>query len=707
MKLNNYLTTIILAVSLFLVFEFNSFNTISTKLETLLPSGEKKELLNKFNAFSSSKQIFLAVKGFDTSSLKKIKQLEKEFLKIDGISIKKTTTNKQLKKYLIDYKFYLNEINTTTINNLDIQNKISTLKNNILNANFLFIYDKSDPLGILEKKESQNRFIKKDHLILKDYGYLTILSLDKKIDSMDKYEEIYDSINKLQLDDIKLFSPIFYFVENSRIIKSDVNKIVIISTFLLLVLYIIILRNIKLLFNTLNTLLSSILLSLFSISLIFDSISIFVLVFGISISTVSIDYMFHNYINDYYEKKKGINKDVFFGMITTIGAFFFISFISFDLIKQICYFTIISLFFSYIQFTFLYKNINFNKIDKLKITNINYFSKLKPIHAIFISLFLILISMSNLNFDLNLKNLDVDNKKLKQEEIFFNTKLTNEKNISVLIKAKSIDELINTNVILKEKYPKAYIPFSILLTQEEYTKKQKEFKKLNMEKLKSDLESISSKEGFKSNFFNLAYNININKPTYSNKYIKSLGLEIFTYKNEFYTYAILPIDYKKNSMISKNIIEINIKNLFEEKLFLVYDELINYGLLSLSFIFIMLLLATKQNYLIAISFILFPMSMILTLANFIDFNILHLFMLFIILAISIDFGIYMSSKNLTINSIKAIIYSLLSTFAGFGVLIFSNIPALLSIGIIATIGILSIIILLLILKRPLNDTQSI
>jgi predicted exporter len=74
-------------------------------------------------------------------------------------------------------------------------------------------------------------------------------------------------------------------------------------------------------------------------------------------------------------------------------------------------------------------------------------------------------------------------------------------------------------------------------------------------------------------------------------------------------------------------------------------------------------------------------------------------MLFIILSISIDYGIYMGSSNINQNSYEAILYSLLSTFAGFGVLIFSKVNALFSIGITATIGIFAIAILLIILKR--------
>lgn len=89
---------------------------------------------------------------------------------------------------------------------------------------------------------------------------------------------------------------------------------------------------------------------------------------------------------------------------------------------------------------------------------------------------------------------------------------------------------------------------------------------------------------------------------------------------------------------------------------------------------------------------------------FIEFNILHIFMIFILLSFSIDYGIY-TSKRLDKKTKEAIIYSLLSTFAGFGVLIFSKINSLKAIGVIATIGIIAIALLLIFSKRSNNETN--
>lgn len=710
MKVSKYVNISVLLILILLVLFFDSFKSISTQLNTILPNSEEKELLQEFNKFPSTKKIFLSVKGLDKNSLNKIKELERELIKIEGLSIEKTKINLELEKYKNDYKFFINDFKDKNLPNLNIDKSFELLKSNILNSDFSYLIDKQDPFNLLKKENKSNTFLLKNgHLIIKDYGYLSIINLDTSINSLDKYENIYDSIHTITSsnEEIKTFSPIFYFVENSRIIKNDVNKIILFSSIVLLLLYLVILRNLKLLLNTLITLSSSILLALLISSFLFDKISVFVIVFGVSISTVAIDYMFHHYVHDYYKEKKDFNKEVFLGMITTIGAFFIISFISFDLIKQICYFAIISLLFSYIQFSFLYSKIGFSKKIILNKNIYKSYGKITPKIAIIFSLIIIAISSSQIKFDSNLKNLDVDNTKLKEIEKSFTKTLNLQQNIPVLIKANSIDELIKNARILKVSFPETNIPLSILIDEKEFKSKKEFLEKSNLEEINSLINKKAISFNFKENYFNQAYKYDIEKPIYTIEKLRNLNLEVIPYKNYFISYANLPIDKKEEFYKYDFIQSLSVKDMFENNLVSIYNELIFYGFLTLCFIILMVLLSTRKNYLISFTYILFPLSIILTLSFFMSFNILHLFMIFILLSISIDFGIYMGAENIDENSYKAVFYSLLSTFAGFGVLIFSQINALFSIGIIATMGIIAVTILLIILKRPSNDTKNI
>jgi predicted exporter len=86
------------------------------------------------------------------------------------------------------------------------------------------------------------------------------------------------------------------------------------------------------------------------------------------------------------------------------------------------------------------------------------------------------------------------------------------------------------------------------------------------------------------------------------------------------------------------------------------------------------------------------------LTTFVSVNIMHLFSLIILVAIGIDYGIYMSNSSKPRNTMLAISYSLLSTFAAFGVLIFSSIVALNSIGVVISLGCGAIFILIKVMR---------
>ena len=98
---------------------------------------------------------------------------------------------------------------------------------------------------------------------------------------------------------------------------------------------------------------------------------------------------------------------------------------------------------------------------------------------------------------------------------------------------------------------------------------------------------------------------------------------------------------------------------------------------------------------------LFPVATILCCIVWVsDITILHLFALFTVIALSIDYGIYIARDTMYGSETKdAVLFSLLSTFSGFGVLVFSQVEALHIIGLVTCIGIFAILILLSNKKR--------
>ncbi|MGB0989518.1 MAG: hypothetical protein ACPGUI_01685, partial [Halarcobacter sp.] len=499
--------------------------------------------------------------------------------------------------------------------------------------------------------------------------------------------------------EIKTFSTIFYFVENSQAIKADVNKIIIFAFLILLTLYIFILRNIPLLLNTLTTLATSAIISILVVTTIFSEVSIFVLVFGLSISTVAIDYMFHHYMHGHYLKKKAFNKEVFFGFLTTIIAFIAISFISFSLITQIAIFTIVSLTVSYLHFSFLYPKIGFTLKENKKTNSFKF--KINKLYILLFSLLAIIYSLSNISFDTNLRNLDYQNKNLDNLNAYFQKELKQENKVALLIESTSTNDLIKKYQRIKHTLPSLNSSLDLIITKKQYEKTKELLNSERFKELKKELELQASNLGFKKEYFKEAYSLK-ELPNYSFERLKELKINYFEYKEKNYVFLALDIkDYEKIKTL-EFIKPLSMKFLFEDSLNEVKENILILGTIALILIILMLIFITKKKFLFALSFLLFPLALILLYSNFVAFNILHLFMMFIILAISIDYAIY-SSKSLDINTKKAILFSLLSTFAGFGVLIFSKINSLYSIGIVATIGVLAIAFLLIFLKRSSNE----
>lgn len=98
-------------------------------------------------------------------------------------------------------------------------------------------------------------------------------------------------------------------------------------------------------------------------------------------------------------------------------------------------------------------------------------------------------------------------------------------------------------------------------------------------------------------------------------------------------------------------------------------------------------------------YIIAPLAAIFLYFLSINVNIMHLFSLLIVVVSSIDYGIYVQKEGENIKTLHAIIFSALTTIAGFGFLAFSNILALKSFGITILIGLCVILLLLLFQRR--------
>lgn len=686
-----------------LFFFYQNSVHVSTNLLSFLPEGKSKEAFEIYSHFKNSKEVLIATEGFDKDSLAKIKILEEKLLASDLLKLESSIApNAKLIEYTKNNAFYLKNLNKN--DSVGIPEKLKSLYETMTQNPYYTTIDASDPLGYFSPKEQKIPInIRDGHLALGDFGYLSVLSIKGTSNTIESYETIYNLVHQeLQdMQNVRVFSPTFYFVENAQKIQDDVTFLIVLSTILLLVLYIFIIKNIYLLINTIATLATSALLSFLLIGMIWSEVSVFVLAFGNAIGTLAIDYMFHYYFYGHYENKKKFNTSVFYGFLTTFGGFLIFAWVDFPLIQQVCLFAMISLVLSYLQFVFLFPLIGFKKAQPY--TKF-YICIPLPYRAIaLLSLLAIVLSVPFLKLDTNIKNLDYQNVSLMKEEKFFKDAIKKEGYMPLLLEADSIDGLIGHSNTIQKNFKNATAPLSYFFDKAFYEQRKQEIESLHVNEKKALIEEEATKLGFREGFFKNAYNEALLHPSYQELSLETLhemGFDVVFKEGKYYTYALVKNSERSLVTHFSFASSIDAKEMFFIALENIAYQLLIGGSLVLGFMALMLWLTCAKTLALSSSFVLFPTALILGMGLMQGFNIMHLFMLFIVMAFGIDYGIYMGASNpASANTKNAIIFSLFSTFAGFGVLIFSDIGALHAMGLVSCIATGAILVLLMGRKR--------
>lgn len=673
---------------------------------------ENLEKLKTMNAFEQSSRLLVSIKGFSREHRDRLLEIEKE---LKGFPFVKKTMFNSSKVEITDYmkKNYhlLSRFTPLMLSEERVAEQTKKLKENLLNATFYTPIDKNDPFKLFSFNLNQQKGLTKDgYLALGEYGYLVVVELNATVGEMKKAREIESKLSDYFSDkkEVLAFSSLFFMAQNSSIIEANVHKILYLSFALLILLFWITLRDVKLLLANSITLAASVFFALGISSYLFEELSIFVLAFGSAISSLSVDYLFHNYFHQQYQQK-GINRSIMWGFLTTILGFFMLEFVAFPLIAQLSVFAMLSLALSYFQFTFLYPYFGFlPKERRVNVAPLFKLPKFLPVNALFIlSLLTIFYAGYNVEFDTNLRNLDYDNKPLKAKEEMIQKSMT--KTATLLIEAQSFDELVERALRLKTEVPSTHSLADFALTQKEFNRKRALFEEYDFATLKVFLNQSAKAEGFKEGYFKNAYDFVENIPkTYAPKIetFKRLGYEVLKKEDKFYTIATINREDIKLLTTIKGVSLIEAKELIASTMQSMLKSLLWYLLLAFISIVVIIAFIAKRKILLALNFILFPVAMILLYLSFFQINIMHLFSIIIIIVAGIDYGIYVSQENSHATN-EAIFYSLLTSFSGFGILVLSNIGAIHSIGEVIMIGILSIFLLVFFLKYDLNLSKNI
>jgi predicted exporter len=640
----------------------------------------------------NSEEILIAKKGFtkeDENELRKIALELKNIPEIQEVYFKNTLAS-NTKKHIKNYYYLLANFKNEQISPEQIKEKIQNIYLQFYDSPLYEPINLYDPLElfVFDAREKQDNVYKLDN-----FGYVLKATTNIDTSSAELSKQLYDKLNVIlaKHTDTLIIAPFFYLVENSTYIKNDAQKIMSLATLLLLVLYFFILKNTKLFFNSILAIASSILGAIMISSFFYESINVLSLAFGVSITTISIDYMFHYYFhNNFSPAKSRFQKNVFFGFVTTVGVFIIFSFIDIKFFAQLALFGTISISIAYLIFSFAFVYLDIQEppyIPRKKRAK----RGIHPLYIIVISIILFIVSFLNLEFDYELKNLDYQNQKLIATSTKFNQDLHQKRYQKILISGETKEKVLENYEELLSEHPNMIGIGSFLLSQKKCMQKLVTLQQYNFEILKNDIEKASKAIGFEKGF-EKAYTgiekLNCNMPM-----LDDFKFKIIEEDGLYYTLAL--IDQADNIQEKSYAYSIDIGKILKQDMNKIKEKLIIFVYISVAFIFIILLFITRGNFYYPLMYILFPVSIVLFIISlFYKINIMHIFALVILLAISIDYGFYLYEMQHTSKTKIAIKYALLSTFCGFGSLILSGTVALFSIGLVITIGISAIFLLL-------------
>jgi predicted exporter len=400
--------------------------------------------------------------------------------------------------------------------------------------------------------------------------------------------------------------------------------------------------------------------------------------------------MFHYYFHGDFTTKGFIKqRGVFFGFLTTFGVFAIFSFIDIKLFYQLSIFSALSLLIAYLLFSFVFGYLDIPK-PIIKPKNIKKL-RFNPLLVIIISAILFGYSYINLKFDTNLKNLDYKNEKLLKLSKIFNDSLRKENYQNIILNAKSKELLLQKYELLNNLYPNMLGIGNFILSKKKCQQRVENIKEYDFESVKKLIRQESKRVGFSDVFTDLYANINSVKCDMNP--IDEIGFKIVKLKQRYYTLVLIDKRYKVTFDEAMEPLDIT-KNLLSD-MQRAKNSISKSIFFSMLFIIFILFIISGVDILFPLAFVVFPLSIVLFFISlFGTINIMHLFGLIILMAISIDYGIYMYDTKSLVETTMAVKYALLSTLAGFGVLILSDCVALASIGFVISVGVGAIFILI-------------
>ncbi len=512
-----------------------------------------------------------------------------------------------------------------------------------------------------------------------------------------------------------------YTVENNRIIAQDLNKIFFVATFLMLVLFLVYLREKKAIFIYFAPAIS-IIVAAVTAYYIFGGLSGITIGFGAVLMGLSVDYSVYMYFalknskeEERFQSMRDMVRPLLISSLTSIFTFGILIFSGIGVFRQVAVFCagglVIAVFLALFAAPYIFSCQNEKSGPAIKEFNMktNKYFAIIFLMLIFAGAF---ISLEKLNFNASLNALNTVSEEFTKDYKAFSG-LTGDaysRNEFLFIFGNTKEEALKNNEIVtmqnKDNMHLAKL-FPSDMQKDKNLEKWKEFwDEDKIRFIKTEIDKNAAKYGIKPDVFNGFYEF------LRNGKISSEGSQLKEFDlTEIYN-PIMKLDdkfvfvnvLKKDAVINNT--EENIETLFISSESL--DEKIVQSM-SLKFkkimavlffsAFVVLLLFWKNPYYAVLS-ILPPicgicMFLIISALLKIELNLFALFAMPLLIGLGIDYGVFMIFKfkgRSELHPTRAVIIAALSTLIGFGSLMAGQHKVLFGIGFMVFIGIASSIL---------------
>jgi 1-acyl-sn-glycerol-3-phosphate acyltransferase len=656
-----------------------------------------------------------------------------------------------------DYQVLSLRLQADSISNR-IQQNYNTLisPTGMLAKNFLL----KDPLGLtflgMNKLRSigiSDEFQIKDGFITSVDGRTILLFItpthsgtdtEKNEDFVGALQTLQDELNAQFKNEVVLtyFGAPFIALANAQQIKSDIQRTVVISLSVLLLLLIVFYRNILVPLILFIPVVFGAVFSAACIYFLKDSVSAISLSIGAVLLGITLDYPLHIIthsragcsVSEFY---KHITKPIISSSLTTASAFMCLLFVNSEVLQDLGLFAAISVLASaccaLIFVPHLYAPKTSKNSQKNKKHFIDKLAQASPHNnkwAFGLSILLILFGLftySKVNFNNNLADLNFVPQEMKESEKQLESLGSiGAKSIYLACYGKDIEKVLDDNHNLEQKLNSLKAEGKIedytsmgqfVISKRAQQEKNVDWKRFwNEERvanvsnhLNTSANAVGFKEGVFENViedFKQGFQV-VSLAEFLDFELLSVN-DFFSEREGFYTFSsIVKIDESKKEELFKtleneDVIIIDRKLLNEQFLGQLRDDFIRLMNLSFAVIFVIMLLFFRRLELALLSMIPIVFTGLITagvMAVFgIEFNVFSTIVITLILGLGIDFSIFMTSglqmrhttgKDELPVYRTSILLAVITTVLALGTLIFAKHPALTSISFASLIGVLA------------------